>query len=197
MFKKTHFVFREFIRFFKKNFKLNLHNIYISFFYLLAITFNITILFNIKFLGETDAFQLEGNIRKSFFSKIHFLEKFNFFFYISLVMLIFFYIYFQKKRIKYFIEKFNEELSLIRKIKGDDSEGRLVLYYLIMFNSFFVVFLSWLTGYFIYRIFSKFKIFSLLDFSNFKITLFIFVLIIAESSGLFSLYYLFWKREKH
>ena len=196
MYKRTAFAFREFIRFFKKEFKDLYSDIYVSIIYLLVISLNLAVLFNIKFLKEADAFQIEGNIKAQFFSKIYILEKYEIIFHIILIIISIAYYFYNKKKIKHFIADFNEELKLIKRLKGSDCEGRLVLSYLVIFINLFTVIITWVVGYYLYKLFSHYTGFYLLDFSCFKITLFITLLTLAESIGLISLYYLFWQRRR-
>lgn len=194
MYKRTVFALKEFFRFFKKEFYLLFHSIYISVFYLMVIGFNLALLFNIQYLKEADAFQSDNDLMPHLFEKIYFLGRYEIIFYLLFFFILIAYFNLNREKIKLFIARFEEELVLIKKIKGTTCEGKLVLSYLIIFSNFLAALIAWTAAYYIYNLLSNLSIFYLLDFSCFKITLFMILLLTSEAVGIFSLYYLLWKR---
>jgi hypothetical protein len=195
MVKQILFASREAGRALNINKRKALQYIGIDLLYLIVISLNLVLIFNINYLLEVNTVsQLENPVFISFFNILKLIENYRYLVYFSLMMFIVLYFHINVKYLMFFLKRYRQEIGLIIKIKGREKTSKLPLIYLSGMVNLVSGIAAWVISYLFYKICNFMLInLTMLEFVYFRITLFILLMLISVGTGILVTYYLFWR----
>ena len=157
---------------------------------LLIIFFNLNYILNIFKTRKVDTI--------SWLPAFNFYKNYQLGLYIIILLAICLLIMIHKHYLQQFLDGYQEEINLIKKLKGSSNLQRLPFLCTGIILNFISILLSWMLSYMFYYKCNRINILKtdqlfLLNFNNFKLTLLFLLLIIGIGSGIGTGIFLFWK----